>query len=103
MNLRYTLMLGIATTGLMLALPSHADSWRVDDAAMIAQRNVDDGARRGRQEQDRDERRPSWRDAERDDPQGFGYGYERRQRESGGYESAPQDRRGNRGSNGNRR
>lgn len=103
MNLRNTLMLGIAATSLMLALPSHADPWRVDDAAMIAQRNVDEGERRSRQDAERDERRSYRRDAERDDPQGFGYGYERRQRESGGYESAPQDRRGNRGSNGNRR
>jgi len=97
MKLRQTLVLGIAAASLALALPSQADSWAVEEATLIAQRNIDDGARRSRQDSGRDERKPAWRDAERDDPQGFGYGYERRQREYGSGEQRQQDRDSKRG------
>jgi hypothetical protein len=103
MKTRITLLIGIAGMSLMVALPAQAAPDYVDSAYMIAQRNIDDGARRSRQEADQDGRKSYRRDAERDDPDGFGYGYERRQRESGSQEPVQQDRRGNRGNNGGRR
>lgn len=103
MKTRITLMIGIAGMSLMMALPAQAAPDYVDSAYMIAQRNIDDGAPRGRQNEGRDERKSYWRDGERDDPAGFGYGYERRQRESGSQEPVRQDRGGNRGNNGGRR
>jgi hypothetical protein len=103
MKTRITLLIGIAGMSLMVALPAQAAPDYVDSADMIAQRNIDDGARRSRQEADQDGRKSYRRDAERDDPEGFGYGYERRQRESGSQEPVQQDRRGNRGNNGGRR
>jgi hypothetical protein len=103
MKTRLTLMTGIAGMSLMMALPAQAAPDYVDSGYMIAQRNIDDGARRNRQDQGRDERKSYWRDGEREDPEGFGYGYERRQRESGAQEPVQQDRRGSRGNNGGRR
>jgi hypothetical protein len=103
MKTRITMMIGIAGMGLMMALPAQAAPDYVDSAYMIAQRNIDDGARRSRQDEGRDERKSYRRDAERDDQEGFGYGYERRKRESGSQEPVQQDRRGSRGNNGGRR
>jgi len=103
MKTRITMMIGIAGMGLMMALPAQAAPDYVDNAYMIAQRNIDDGARRSRPDEGHDERKSYRRDAERDDPEGFGYGYERRQRESGSQEPVQQDRRGSRGNNGGRR
>jgi hypothetical protein len=103
MKTQITLLIGIAGVSLMMALPAQAAPDYVDSDYMIAQRNIDDGARRSRQDEGRDGRKSYRRDAERDDPEGFGYGYERRQRESGSQEPVRQDRGGNRGNNGGRR
>jgi len=81
-------------TGLALAIPVHAAPDYLDDAYIVAQRDRGDEARQDRRDARKpDQRRAPRREAERNEPQGYGYGYERRQQERPGPDSRPRGRR----------
>ena len=80
---RYAL-LAAATLGLALAAPVHARHDFADGPFVVAKRDRDEDLRRDRRDDRRSEGRDTRRDrrdAESDEPQGYGYGYERRQQE----------------------
>lgn len=80
MNTRHIAMLGLAALGLALAVPAQANPNGLDGAFMLAQRDSRDEARQYPRADSRDSRN-SRREAERDQPAGYGYGYERRQQQ----------------------
>ncbi|MBW8329890.1 MAG: hypothetical protein K0M48_12280 [Thiobacillus sp.] len=78
MNTRKTWIFGMAALGLALAAPVHAAPDFIDGAFIVAKRDRADEVRPDPRDARRDDRRANRRDA-RDEPQGYGYGYERRQ------------------------
>lgn len=99
MKTRQTLILGLIAGSLLLALPAQAEPGLPAGAFLIAKRGADDAARGDRA----DER---WRDGRRasggQNDRGYGYGYERRQRDPEADESAADPRRRDRESRENR-
>ncbi|OJW47061.1 MAG: hypothetical protein BGO60_03830 [Thiobacillus sp. 65-1059] len=94
MDTRQTWIIGLAALGLALAIPVHAAPDYLDDAYIVAQRDRGDEARQDRRDARKpDQRRAPRREAERNEPQGYGYGYERRQQERPGPDSRPRGRR----------
>ena len=93
---RTTGLLALATLGLFLAAPVHATSQFIDERMVIAKRDRADDPRRESREDVRDlrdDRTPVRRDADRDAPPRYGYGYERRQQERFEEDSRPRGRR----------
>ena len=80
-NTRHTWIFGLAALGLAIAAPVQATPDFMDGAFMVAKRDQRDEARQDQRDTRKDERRPSRREAERDEPRGYGYGYERRQQQ----------------------
>ena len=84
MNTRHTWMLGLAALGLALATSAQANPQGryerngLDGSFMLAKRDSRDDVREEPRTSDKDAR-SSKREAERDEPPGYGYGYERRQ------------------------
>ena len=81
MNARQLGMFGLAALGLALAAPVHAAPDFMDDAFIVAKRDRADEARQDQRDARKDERRATRREAGREEPQGYGYGYERRQQQ----------------------
>ena len=93
MNTRQPWIFGLAALGLALAAPVQAAPNFMDGAFIVAKRDRSDEARQDRRDERKDERRASRRDAEREEPQGYGYGYERRQQQRFEDEGRPRGRR----------
>jgi hypothetical protein len=88
MNKRHTAIFGLAALGLALAAPVQAAPNFMDDAFIVAQRDRGDELRQDPRDARRDaqserEKRRAKRAAERDEPDGYGYGYERRHQQQG--------------------
>ena len=85
MNTRQLGIFGLAALGLALAAPVHAAPDFMDGAFIVVKRDRGEEMRQdqrdARRDERRDERRATRRDANREDPQGYGYGYERRQQQ----------------------
>ena len=88
MNTRQSWIFGMAALGLAVAAPVEAAPDFTDGPFMIVKnegggRNARSDEFRNEQRDDhpKDVRRPSKREAVRDEPQGYGYGYERRQQQ----------------------
>jgi len=85
MNTRQLGIFGLAALGLALAAPVHAAPDFMDGAFIVVKRDRSEEIRQdqrdARRDERRDERRATRRDANREDPQGYGYGYERRQQQ----------------------
>jgi hypothetical protein len=88
MNTPYTWMLGLAALGLALAAPVQANPDGLDGSFMVARRDTRDDVRQDPRAESKDTRSSNKREAGRDEPPGYGYGYERRQQ---------QDQAGNKG------
>ena len=93
MNTRKTWIFGMAALGLALAAPVHAAPDFIDGAFMVAKRERTDEVRPDPRDARRDDRRANRRDAEREEPRGCGYGYERRQQQRFEDEDRPRGRR----------
>ena len=72
---------GLATLGLALAAPVQAAPNFMDGAFMVAKREQADEVRQDPRDSRRDKRRSTQSEAAPEEPQGYGYGYERRQQE----------------------
>lgn len=90
MNTHQIGMLGLTVLGLALAVPAQANPHGLDGSFMVAQRDSRNDARQDPRADDRDARN-SKREAERNEPAGYGYGYERRQQQdqAGGKDREP--------------
>lgn len=78
MNSRYSRLLGLAALGLALAGPVQAARDFMDGAFIVAQRDRGEDIRQGPRDARRDGRPTPRRGVEREEPRGYGYGYERR-------------------------
>ena len=95
MTTRHYWIFGLATLGLALAAPVQAAPGFMGDVIIVAKRDRADEVRQDQQDQRdarRDERRARRNDA-RDEPEGYGYGYERRQQRRFEDDGRPRDRR----------
>lgn len=87
MNTQKTWIFGLAALGLALAAPVQAAPDFMDGAFIVAKSDRGDEVRpdpRGARKDappEGDKRRATRREAVREEPQGYGYGYERRQQE----------------------
>ena len=82
MTTRHNWIFGLAGLGLVMAVPVQAAPSFMGDVIIVAKRDRADEVRQDPRDARRDERRDERRDARRDrgdEPQGYGYGYERRQ------------------------
>lgn len=80
MTARKTWMFGLAALGLTIATPIQASpDVFADPVWLVAKREADRETRRDARESRKDERRDIRRETEREGPEGYGYGYERRQ------------------------
>ncbi|MBW8363766.1 MAG: hypothetical protein K0M39_04375 [Rhizobium sp.] len=96
MNTRRNWIVGLAGLGLVIAVPVQAAPNFMDGVVIVAKRDRADEARQDARDGRMDERRNTRRDARRDrgdEPQGYGYGYERRQQRKYEDEGRPRDRR----------
>ena len=91
MNTRQTWIFGLAALGLALAVPVQAAPDFMDGAFIVAKRDRADEVRPDPRDARKDDR-ASKREA-RDEPQGYGYGYERRQQKRFEGEDRPRGRR----------
>lgn len=90
MKTRHSLILGLVAGSLLLALPAQAEPGYPAGAFVIAKHSADDAFRGDRADQRRrDGRRASGGQNDR----GYGYGYERRQRDPEADESVADPRR----------
>jgi hypothetical protein len=80
MNARKLGISGLAALGLVLAAPVQAAPDFMDGAFIVAQRDRADDVRQDRRDARKADRRASKHEAGREEPQGYGYGYERRQK-----------------------
>ena len=85
MNTQKTWIFGLAALGLALAAPVQAAPDFMDGAFIVAKNERGDeiqpdprGARKDEQPREEGRRSGSRREAKRDEPEGYGYGYERR-------------------------
>ena len=81
MNGRRTWIVGLTALGWMLAAPAQANPHDPDGAFMVARHDSRDDVRPDQRDERRD-RRSGKHEVERDDPSGYGYGYERRQQQN---------------------
>lgn len=72
---------GLSSLGLVLAAPVQAAPDFMDGSFIVAKRDQADEARPDQNDARKDKRRASRREVVREEPQGYGYGYERRQQE----------------------
>lgn len=94
MDTRQTWIIGLAALGLAMASPVHAAPDYMDGAFVVAKRDRGDEARPDRRDAHKpDQRRATRREAERNEPPGYGYGYERRQQERPEPDRRPRERR----------
>ena len=96
MNTRQLGIFALAGLGLAIAAPVQAAPNFMDGVIIVAKRDRADEVRQDPRDSRRDERRDERRDARRDrgdEPQGYGYGYERRQQRKFEDEGRPRDRR----------
>ena len=80
MNVRHTWIVGLSALGWMLIAPAQANPHDPEGVFMVAKRDSRDEVRPDQRDENR-ERRGGKHEAERDDPSGYGYGYERRQQQ----------------------
>ncbi len=82
MNTRYNWIFGWVGLGLALAAPVQAAPDFPDDVTIVVKRDQAEDARPDprKAHKDRDGRRTSKREIENEEPRGYGYGYERRQK-----------------------
>lgn len=94
---RRNCIVGLAGLGLMIAIPVQAAPNFMDDVIIVAKRDRADESRQVQPDQRatrRDERRGDVRRKDaRDEPEGYGYGYERRQQRKYENDGRPRDRR----------
>ncbi|MBU2641564.1 MAG: hypothetical protein Q8K57_05760 [Thiobacillus sp.] len=81
MNTHHIGMLGLTVLGLVLAVPAQANPHGLDESFMLAQRDSRNSARQDPRAENKDTRNSNRREANRDEPAGYGYGYERRQQQ----------------------
>lgn len=93
MNARQLGIIGLAALGLALTAPVQAAPDFMEGAFIVAKRDRADEVRQDRREARKDDRRAARRQAEREEPQGYGYGYERRQQQRYEDEGRPRGRR----------
>lgn len=97
MTTRHNWIFGLAALGLAIAIPVQAAPNYRDDVIVMAKRDRADEGRQNPRDTRRDERRDDRRDARRKDvreePEGYGYGYERRQQRRFEDDDRPRDRR----------
>ncbi len=93
MNTRVGWMVGVTALGLVLTAPVHAAPDFMDGAFIVAKRDQVDEIRQDQHAARRDSHRASKREGDREEPQGYGYGYERRQQERSEQDRRPRDRR----------
>ncbi len=91
MNTRQLWMFGLAALGLAITVPVQAAPDFMDGAFIVAKRDRADEVRPDPRDARKDDR-ASKREA-RDEPQGYGYGYERRQQKRFEGEDRPRGRR----------
>jgi len=85
---------GLAGLGLAMATPVQAAPDYRDDVMIVAKRDRADEGRQDRRDIRRDERRDVRPKEVREEPEGYGYGYERRQqRRVEDNDRRPRDRR----------
>lgn len=96
MNTRQNWIVGLAGLGLVIAAPVQAAPNFMADVIIVAKRDRGDEVRQDVRDARQDERRDTRRDARRDrgdEPQGYGYGYERRQQRKFEDDGRPRNRR----------
>lgn len=93
MNTRQLGIFGLAALGLALAAPVQAAPDFMDGAFIVAKRDRGDEVRQDRRDVRRDDRRADRHEAEGDEPDRYGYGYERRQQQRSENEGRPRGRR----------
>lgn len=93
MNTRQFGFFGLAALGLALAAPVQAAPDLMDGAFLLAKRDRVEDVRPDPRDARKDDRRAPRRDAEREEPQGYGYGYERRQQQRFEEDDRPRGRR----------
>src|SRR5574340_17757 len=96
MTIRHGWIFGLAGLGLAIAVPVQAAPNFMDDAIIVARGDRVDEFRQDRQDRraaPRDERRDARRKDVRNEPEGYGYGYERRQQRKFEDDGRPRDRR----------
>ena len=81
MNKRLIGIFGLATLGLALVAPVQAAPNFMDGAFMMAKREQADEIRQDQRDSRKDKRRATQSEAAPEEPQNYGYGYERRQQE----------------------
>jgi len=81
MNTRQTWIFGLAALGLALTAPVQAAPDFMDGAFIVAKNDRGDEVRQEPRDPRKDDRRASKHETVREDPQGYGYGYERRQQQ----------------------
>jgi len=95
MTTRHNWIIGLAGLGLVMAIPAQAAPHFMNDVLIVAKRDRADEIRQDLQDQRdarRDERRARRKDV-REEPEGYGYGYERRQQRKFEDDGRPRDRR----------
>lgn len=93
MNKRQLWIFGLATMGLTLAVPVQAAPNFMEDAFIVAARDQAEEIRQDQRDSRKDKRRETKRKTENEEPQGYGYGYERRQQQRLEEDSRPRGRR----------
>lgn len=93
MNTRQPWIFGLTALGLVLAAPVQAAPDYMDGAFSVATRDRETEGRPNQRDARKDERRADKREAEPDEAQGYGYGYERRQKKQLENDSRPRGRR----------
>lgn len=94
MTTRYNWIFGLAGLGLAIAAPAQAaPNHFMEDVIILAKRDQADDARKDPRDTRTDDRRANRRDAEREEPRGYGYGYERRQQQRSEADDRPRGRR----------
>lgn len=92
MNGRHIWIVGLTALGWMLAAPAQANPHDPDGSFMVAKYDSRDDVRPDQRDENKERRGGSKHKAERDDPSGYGYGYERRQQQDQGGSKDRKDR-----------
>jgi hypothetical protein len=93
MTTRHNWIFGLAGLGLVVSAPVLAAPNYRDDVMIVAKRDRADEVRQEPRDTRRDEGREARRKNVREEPEGYGYGYERRQQRRSGGDDRPRDRR----------
>jgi hypothetical protein len=87
--------LGLTVLGLVLAVPAQAApdfSFADGSVLLAAKRDRDEVRQDDRRDTRQNERRDARREVERDEPHGYGYGYERREHQRFEHDGRPERR-----------